>query len=407
MILHKQAAAWLRNAPWLDADRATAYARVLAILMAVGLAYGWSSDGLGHHPFAPPPSGAAPGRPQPEDFVAFWSAGRLAIGGRPQAGYDITALSGVERQATNLDRSALLPFLYPPTFLLLCLPFALLPYLAGFIAFAGLQMAALMAVLRQLQPPAWGWLPVFAFPGFLVNAATGQNGCLSAICFATGACLLKARPFMAGVCFGGLAFKPHLALCVPVVLIAARRWRALAGGAVGSLGFVGVSLAVFGTPTWIEFLLHAPLARVALENHPEEWGRLQSVFAAMRILSLPQWAAYAAQALLAASVAVAVAVIGWRRPGGDAEAVLVSAAAVLCTPYVLDYDLALTGVPLAWIARRAEQSGWWPWEKLACATVFLWPLVARAAGGAGLPFGPVLLVALFALVARRAWATHI
>jgi len=397
--------AFLRDAQWLDRDRAIVYARMLAIFMVVGLLYGWTSDYLGHHPFKPPPDTATAGKPQPGDFVAFWAAGRLAVSGHPQAAYDVVALSATERDATALGRTVSLPFLYPPTFLLVCLPFALLPYFVGFLAFVGAQTVALLAVLRQLLPPSCGWVALFSFPALLMNAATGQNGCISATCFGLSVLLLEERPFLAGACLGCLVVKPHFSLCVPVALLAARRWDAVAGAAVSSLALMGAAWAAFGATTWIAFLHHVSIAQSALQGHPEQLRRLQSLFAALRMLSFPQWAAYSAQLLFTLAIVSVVAVIVRRRPGGGVEATLSATAALLCTPYILDYDLALTGVPLAWIACRAQRGGWLPWEKIICGTVFLWPLVARTAGGStDLPFAPMILLGLFALVARRGWA---
>src|SRR5208282_3157245 len=98
----------------------------------------------------------------------------------------------------------------------------------------------------------------------------------------------------------------------------------------------------------------------ALENHAEDWTKLQSVFTAVRVFGVPLGVAYAVQIVFAAAVIVALALLAWRRPGAGAEGAALAAAALLCTPHVLDYDLAVAGVPLAWLA---AQPGWLPWEK--------------------------------------------
>jgi hypothetical protein len=69
---------------------------------------------------------------------------------------------------------------------------------------------------------------------------------------------------------------------------------------------------------------------------------------------------------------------------------------------VLDYDLAVTGVPLAWLAHEATRTGWRPWEKSVAGLAFLWPLVGRVlTANAHLPLGPVVLFGLFWMVWRR------
>jgi hypothetical protein len=166
---------------------------------------------------------------------------------------------------------------------------------------------------------------------------------------------------------------------------------------------MAVSWAVFGTGTWLAFLRAAPIARSALEAHQEDWGKLQSLFTTVRLAGAPLWAGYAGQFTLAIGVLAVLAFLTARRPGGDAEAALLAAAAVLCTPHVLDYDLAVIGAPLAWLARRAQATAWLPWEKLLAGSAFLWPLFARGATDAGWPLAPLLLLGLFAGVCRRAY----
>ncbi len=402
---------WLRAASWLSAERARGYGWILFLLMAVALGYDDVSTALGHHPGGV--LTGPPGKPQATDFLSFWVAGRLAWAGHAASAYTLAAMSPREHAAAVLDPAAVLAFFYPPSFLLLCLPFAALPYLGGLAAFVLAQGVALVAGLRRILLPGlgragarllWGALPVLAFPGLLMNAATGQNGFWSAACFAWGLIWLEARPGLAGACLGMLVIKPHLALAVPVALLAARRWRALLACCAAGMGWMAAAWAVLGSAAWRGFFAAAPAIRDALENHPEDWGKLQSLFTSLRLWGAPLGVAYVAQLGLAVAVLAVLARLAWRRPGGGAEMAAAAAACVLCTPHVLDYDLAVTGVPLAWIAGRAVRTGWLPWEKAAAGLAFLWPLVARLATQSGAaPVAPVILAALFAVTCRRGW----
>jgi alpha-1,2-mannosyltransferase len=390
----------LRDAAWLHSDRARAYARLTAAGMAVALAYGWLSIIIGYHPGT---SGDGTGRPAPTDFLAFWTAGRFALQGHVANAYDLTALRLAEVHATVLEPGSLLAFFYPPPFLLLCLPFAALPYLVGFFTFVGVQTAVLVVLLRRILPPDWGYLPVMAFPGLLMNAATGQNGFVSAACFAGALLLLARQPALAGACLGVLVVKPHLALAVPVALFCARRWSALIACGLVAAGIALLSLVLLGAAAWQGFLGAAPAIRAALEQHPEDWGKLQSLFTSVRWAGAPLGWAYAVQAALAVCVLAALAGACLRRPGPAAEIALVAAAAMLCTPHLLDYDLAVVGVPLAWLAREASATGWRPWEKLVGALVYGWPMVGRIATDSyHLGVTPLLLLVFFGLLWRRA-----
>ena len=362
----KTALGFLRDAAWFSAERARAYCWMLLVFMAAGLAYDWTSIVLGHHPWM-----AVMGKrglAGPTDFVAFWAAGQLALAGHVAEAYRLDVLSAVEHATVVMAKGELLAFFYPPSFLLVCLPFAAVPYLAGFAAFVVVPLVGLAMGLRRILAPAggvaaglYGYLPVLAFPGLLMNAATGQTGFWAASFFAWALLWLETRPALAGACLGLLVIKPHLALAVPVGLAAARRWRALAACAGVAAGVMALSWIVLGQAAWHGFFAGAPAVRDALENHAEDWGKLQSFYTLIRLMGGSVAQAYAVQLVVAAAVLAALAALVWRRPGGGAEVALMACAALLCTPHILDYDLAAAGVPLAWIARQAMRGCWLPW----------------------------------------------
>ena len=89
-----------------------------------------------------------------------------------------------------------------------------------------------------------------------------------------------------------------------------------------------------------------------------------------------------------------------------AEVAIMAAAAMLATPFLLDYDLMVTAVPLGWLLLTGSRGGFLPWEKMLLALLFLWPLVARMAVEATrLPLAVAAGLVLFALVLRRARVT--
>ena len=78
-------------------------------------------------------------------------------------------------------------------------------------------------------------------------------------------------------------------------------------------------------------------------------------------------------------------------------------AGLLMSPFVLDYDLALLAIPLIWLLREGQRSGFLPFEKALMALAFALPLVSRVLAGAlGLPLAPLTFAALLALILRRA-----
>lgn len=413
---------WLERADWLTPARAGAYTRIFAVLMAAAVAFNAVSVALGQHPG----TGAPPdGRPDATDFLAFWTAGRLALTQGAAAAYDLAALARLQHATAYAEPGTVLAFFYPPPFLLVCLPFALLSYLPALAAFVAATGAAMVAGFRRLLPPGAGAWVVFGFPGLLMNASTGQSGFLAAACLAWGAAWLDRAPLLAGAVLGGLVAKPHLALAVPVVLAAAGRWRALAACALSALIILAGTLVLPGPAAWHGFLASLPAIRDALENHAEDWGKLVSAYTLARHLGLGLGGAYAAQAATAA-LALAIAVRAARgapkgagilapdgavilapdgavilAPDGAGIVALAAACGALLTPHVLDYDLALLGVPLAWTLARATAGAWLPWERAACGMAWLLPIWARVVTAAGIPAAPPLLLALLLVVARR------
>ena len=115
--------------------------------------------------------------PADRDFISFWGAAQLAIAGNPAAAYDNAALHAVQLTASPLAAGGL-PFPYPPAFLLLLIPFGLLPFAAGLVAWACVTFRLYFAAVKRMFPDS-GWLPA-AFPPVFVAAVIGQNSFLMA-----------------------------------------------------------------------------------------------------------------------------------------------------------------------------------------------------------------------------------
>jgi hypothetical protein len=345
------------------------------------------------------------GRPLGTDFVSFWSASHLALTGHSGSVYDPVTLNAAERALFPSGRADFYAFFYPPTYLLLCLPLAALPYLTSLILWLTGGAIALLACIRRLLPQRWALLPILAYPAMIINIGHGQNGFLSASCFGGGMLLLQRWPVLAGLCLGGLAFKPHLALAVPLALVAARRWRVLAGAAASSLGLFALSWIVLGRSAWTDWFRLSSLARAALEGQLVGDAKMPSVFAAVRLLHGTLVGAYAAQGAAAFVAGILLTRTAIKRPGAHAEGAVMVVSTLMCTPFVLDYDLVCLSLPLAWVVAEAQRTGWYPWEKITLLLAFGLPLFSRTvAMGLGLPLAPCILGAFLLVVIRRAHA---
>jgi hypothetical protein len=383
---------YLRRADWLTAERARAWGWIVLALSA-GAAIAMLAFSKG---------GLDPtGKPIGTDFTSFWTASQLALAGRPAAAYDMAAHHAAQVAITGRD-TGYAAFFYPPIFLLVCLPLALLPYLAALAAWLAITGAAYVRTARAWLGERMGWMPIFAFPAVLSNAGHGQNAFLSAALFGSGALWLERRPILAGVCLGALAYKPHLGLMIPVALAIGGRWKSFAAAGATVLALAGASLAVFGPGPWQGFLADSATARAALEQGLVGDAKMQSAFAAVRLWGGPLGLAYAVQGVAALAAAAGLWWLHRRAPRGGAEGPAMIVAGLVASPFLLDYDLAILAVPLAWLVREGARTGFRDWEKLGLAAAFILPAVSRTlATDAHLPLAPLALLALFALILRR------
>ena len=383
----------LRAAPWLTRARARAWCQIFAIV-CIGLTlarWGLIASGIEFL-----------GDVRNVDFASFWAASDLALGGHPDWAYQPERHAAAQHALPGSDQGYA-AFFYPPTFLLLCLPLALLGFLPALAVWLALTGAAWIAVIRRILPAQAGWLPVLAFPPSWNNLWHGQNGFLSAALLGAGALALDRRPFIAGLWLGCLSFKPQLALVIGPALLAARRWSTLAGAATSATLLTAVSLLIFGRATWDAFLANTALARHALEAELVGSAKMASVFAAIRLLGGSVGTAYIAQALVTLPAIILVMVMAARRPGGIAEGALMAAGAMLASPFLLDYDLMLLSLPMAWLLTMGmREPGFLPWEKLALAAAFPLSLIARTlARNHGIPIAPLVCIGFLLVVARR------
>ncbi|HTZ68610.1 MAG TPA: glycosyltransferase family 87 protein [Roseiarcus sp.] len=382
----------LSDCAWLDAGRARAYARMLLLVTLAG-AVGWialSSGGLDRE-----------GKPIGADFVGFYAASRLALDGWPQLAYNVGAHWAAQRALFG-PRLGYTAFFYPPPALLIYWPLALAPYFGALAAWLGATGLAFYRVLRGYLPPLEP-VAFLAFPAVFVNAAHGQNGFVSAALIGGGLLVMDRRPALAGGCFGAMAFKPHLALVIPFALLFARRWTTLITAAATAAAFCLASLVAFGASVWSGFFADAAFARAALEDNLVGNEKMQSMFAAIRLMHGSLALAWGAQILTSLSAVAALWLLQRRAFRKAAEAPAIVCAGLLASPFALDYDLTLLAIPLVWLLREGCRSDFLPFEKALMALAFALPLVSRVVAGAlGLPIAPLTIAALLGLILRRA-----
>ena len=328
------------------------------------------------------------------DYLSYWAAGKLAIAGDAAAAYDVARHRAVEFTVSPFK--GLLPFPYPPPFLLLVIPFSLLPYLWGFGAWVAVTFAIYLLATRRVVDTSCS----LSHPSVLMNGLIGQNGFLTAAIFTGGVALLRKRPFVAGVILGCLVIKPQLALLLPVAVIAARLWPAIAG-AVASAAVLGlVSLALFGTGVFTGFLEIMPLYTELMRQDKWPWNEFISVFAFLRYFGVDQTAALTIHFVVAAMAAV-MTWIAWSRDW-DGQVPVLAAATLLIPPYLLTYDALLMILPMGYWLRQQPR----PYLVRAIWLLCFLPIAHYLNLYRGPNTVPLAAILTLGIIGARAWSAR-
>ena len=346
-------------------------------------------------------------RPASTDFVSFYAAGSLANSGTPELAYDRAAHHAAEERAAEPGIEHNL-FYYPPTFLLICAALAHLPYLAAFLVFEAASLAFYLLIARRiLGEPDWRvLLPLLAFAPLLWTLGMGQNSLLTAALFGSATLLVERRPAIAGLLFGALCYKPHLALLVPVALAAGRHWRAFAAALLTVAVLCLLSLVVFGWPTWQAYLDAAVDSLGVYASGRIPFTGYVTPFGAVRQLGVQPETAGALQLGAIAAAAILVGLVWGRRLPLPIRAATLASAALVAAPLALFYDLMLAGVAGIWLLRPELRDHLGDGEKLALVALFMLSLIPRRlAELSHLPIGPMIALSLGGLVAGVALRT--
>ena len=282
--------------------------------------------------------------PEGIDFVSFWSAGRMVIEGTPAAAYDIAAHHRLELSVA--PDTGLMPFPYPPPFLLLVTPFALASFAAAFMlwdlvggafyAFAGRRVAPLMYVLAN--------------PPVLVAFMIGQSSLLTGGILILGLTMVASAPFLGGAVLGLLIIKPQLALMLPVAMLAGRQWRTIAGALLSSLALLLLALLLLGLESYGGFLAILPTYAEFMRHGSWDWATVASPFGFARYFGSSASAAMVVQAAIAVAAA-AITATAWAKDW-EQKVPILAAASLLATPYLFTYDAILLLIPAGVLIRE-------------------------------------------------------
>jgi len=345
-------------------------------------------------------------KPMFGDFVSFWTSSYLVLKGQAAQAYDYAVLNEIQLQMYGQGG---LPFMYPPTWLLVISPAALLSYNPSAFVYEGLQALLLVIACRFLvrgRAPLW---ILIAFPAVIFGIMHGQNTALNTALLAGAiAAMDRNRPVLAGILIGLLSYKPQLGILIPIALLAGREYRVFAAAAVTTLAFAAVSWLVLGTEVWLAFFDTIGFAREWLMSGQVPPNKYASILGWLRQFGVSNAAGTIVQA---GGVILAVGAVIWAWRSHlplTVKAGLLVTATCLSTPYLLDYDLGVLVIPALLLICEGNRSGFLRYEKLALSAAVLGLLVSSGWGvsmtytAIGVP-----AVLLFGVFAHRAYVMSI
>jgi hypothetical protein len=205
---------------------------------------------------------------------------------------------------------------------------------------------------------------------------------------------------------------------VPVALVAADRWRAVASAAATAGLLAVAAAAAFGVVAWTAFphqlaaQMNENIPAVGVADAAARWGYVQTIYGIGRLLHADARSAWLGQ-IAATSVLALIVWVVWRSPARyPLRAATLSASALIATPYAFAYDMAALAVPAAFLAKDQIECGFLRGERAIMTAAFLALLAALAIFGdrpnsttfGAIPAGPIAVTLLLGLILRRALA---
>jgi alpha-1,2-mannosyltransferase len=314
-----------------------------------------------------------------QDWMVFYTAARAYFDGNLPLIFDgerFTAALNARFVDWLASPLSLHPWINPPIFLLLILPFGLLPFGLSYALFEVAIFAFLLAALPLYAKDRKRWL-LLAFalaisPAAGLTVGVGQNSFLSGALLVAGFGLLDRRPVLAGMLLGVLAYKPQFCLMIPIALLAGQHWRALAGAALSGSLLVLASAALFGVEPWRVWLEFA----AGTSDFYRDWvatSRImgQSVYACVVKLGAPATFAMVAQGGAAIFAAGSVYWCFRRKMRAELRLAVLLVATLLAAPHVSWSDELLATIAALLLLGVALDEGFRSGDALLVVLVWL------------------------------------
>jgi hypothetical protein len=335
------------------------------------------------------------------DFCWIWVSGKFAVSSDPSEIYNPAAFTAAQDTWFGTGECKYLHFSYPPTVLFFSYALGFLPYTAAFALWIIATIIVYLAAVYAIIPRPAAVIAALTPMAVPLNVLLGHNGFLTAGLVGLSLVFVERQPWLSGILFSLLTYKPQFGVLFPLALLASRNWRTLCCATASSVVLSVAAATVFGYRGWPSFIDLLWRRNSTLSPDGVELT-LQSVYGLLHWADVSVRLSWTVHLAVAVIVAIAVCA-AWANPITYAlKAAILSIGAIMVTPYVLQYDLCILSIPVAFLVKDGLSNGFLPGERMAIlicvAGLLLW--------FAQTPISPVVYAVILVLIARRIVACH-
>lgn len=308
------------------------------------------------------------------DFLQEWTAGKILWSAHSTELYELSRFRAVQHDAElvgfSWPESKYFPPVYPPFYYLLMSPFSWLPYSVAVKLWAILS-AIFLVVSAELMRRFYRPFQARFEPAFVVSMIfvplwvcfnLGHKSTLLLLLLTATFLLLRhQRRWQAGLVYGLLAFKPHLAAVIGVTMLLKRQWRFVGGAAITFivLGLISLGCGWQANLGFFNFVLNSgnylDTAGYQLADAHSLWGATAYLFGGSGPIS-------EFVALIAATIVVSLLTMMMRGPlktnstHFEFQFAAMIVSTLLLSPHLYFYDLLVVLLPMLLIACNLQSS---------------------------------------------------
>ena len=187
------------------------------------------------------------------DFITFWQGGRVTWHDQISSLYPRDSYRELLIDEFGEPLGSYV-FSYPPHTLIFLSFFGAFSYVTSLVLWSlGGMLAYSKVVTGYIKSSFYVWVTILS-PASIICLLAGQTGLFIGALFLLGLSQLNKRPWLSGILFGILTIKPQIGVLLVVALLSGQYWRVIIAASVTSILLFLVSIGVFGTLPWEQFL---------------------------------------------------------------------------------------------------------------------------------------------------------